>query len=1050
MLWLAHTHPATAAVAGVRLDAWLADAPCLCIAFHSHVAIVALAQSHPVAAGPVYPPLATVATVPLNARAIALAAAEDGVALLTDHPNPRVLFLRPTDGGTRASVSAVSLADTVHAPAELGTGMVRADALLVHTSCGVVSAVSSTGATQLPLPHPLLVSMAACADGPVAMLTIAPSPDAAGAGDPVLAFYAVNNASLKALAWPSADPMPEPLPAAAAHVPLPADAAASAHLLCGTPDGVLVFAETCILLVPPPAGTSRSSQKRRRVPDERHIPRLDVPPQLVVAATAVDAPGIDAVYAQSSGTLVGVCTADGELRMHTLATTSPAAGPQGVAYLGDGLVFVASAGGDSVLLYVPALAGAAGDAAEVHRWTNIGPSVDLCADSERTVTCSGTSPACSLRVVRRGVGSSVLAHIEAPGTIGVHALEHLLCVVSADGAQFVTTDGFTDVSAAVAPGLALEPPLAVARAADAFFYISHTRVSVVRAHTAAWDAPGEILAACVHGDRAIVATLDAVHVVDTHLHVSSRSVPFQTAGLAVAGDAVVAASWDPPAVMVLDSALAPAATWHAPGPITSLAGAWLGAPHVCVGLGSGEAVVLSLSLSVAKSIGTGRAPVDLAVLDAGVLACGERTVAIFADGMHIGHSALRYAGVRGAVQLHVRGAAPAALAVAGGVDIIALGQLDQLDVRTVPLGEHQPTSLTLGAFAALTTWPASGPHGAVRLLERDSLREVASAHLHPKERPNCSARIDDTPAGPLIVVGTGFIDPERIETLAGRLLGFSADTLAPAFALDVPGNVYAVQHAAGHIAAAIDAQVHTYELSGSEPRLCDRWGCAFIASSLVPGAPDEHGAQLVVGDAMRSLTVLRVDAGGQITELARDSDPYWTTAAAAYGKAHTYIGADIAMNVFLSRRMRAKDGEPSHMMRRDAGFHYGDIINKFGGPPHALRFCTAGGALGVVHELGADDSTALELVQSALVRETTSAGVSWDEWRTLRTDHRVAPAHGVIDGDFILRSFGNASRAVQERVIANAASIARRRDASLRPPSVDGVLALLDRLVLML
>lgn len=1049
MLWLAHTHPATAAVAGVRLDAWLADAPCLCIAFHSHVAIVALAQSHPAAAGPVYPPLATVTTVPLNARAIALAAADDGVALLTDHPNPRVLFLRPTDGGTGASVSAVSLADTVHAPAELGTGMVRADALLAHTSCGVVSAVSSTGATQLPLPHPLLVSMAASAGGPVAMLTIAPSPDTDGAGDPVLAFYSVNNSSLKALAWPSADPAPEPLPGAA-HVPLPADAAVGAHLLCGTRDGVLVFSETCILLVPPPAGASRSP-KRRRVPDERHIPRLDVPPQLVFAATAVEAPGVDAVYAQSSGALVGVCTGHGELRVRTLASTSPAAGPQGVAFLGDGLVFVASAGGDSVLMYIPELAGATGDAAEVHRWTNIGPSVDLCVDSERTVACSGTSPSCSLRVVRRGVGSSVLVHIEAPGIIGVHALAHLLCLVSVDGAQFVTTDGFADVSDAVAPGLALERPLAVAQATDAFFYISQTRVSVVRGHTASWDAPGEILAACVHRDRAIVATLDAIHVVDAHLHVSSSSVPFQTAGLAVAGDTVVAASWDPPAVMVLDSALAPAATWHAPGPITSLTGAWLGAPHVCVGLGSGEAVVLSATLSVVKTVGTGRSPVELAVLDAGVLAFGERTVAIFADGMHIGHSALRYAGVRGAAQLHVSGTAPVALAVAGGVDIIALGQLDQLDVRTVPLGEHQPTSLTLGTYAAVTTWPASGPHGTVRLLERDSLREVASAHLHPKERPNCSARIDDTPAGPLIVVGTGFVDPERIETLAGRLLGFSADTLAPAFALDVPGNVYAVQQAAaGHIAAAIDAQVHTYELGDSEPRLCDRWGCAFIASSMVPGAPDELGAELVVGDAMRSLTVLRVDASGRITELARDNDPYWTTAAAAYGKAHTYIGADIAMNMFLSRRMRAKDGEPSHMMRRDAGFHYGDIINKFGGPPHALRFCTAGGALGLVHELGADDSTALELVQSALVRETTSTGVSWDEWRTLRTDHRVAPAHGVIDGDFILRSFGNASRAVQERVVANAASIARRRDASLRPPSVDGVLALLDRLMLML
>ena len=1083
MLWLAHTHPPAAAVGGVRVDAWLRDSPCLCIAYHAHVAIVALARSQPVSDGPVYPPLATVATVPLNGRALALQVADGGVAVLTDHPDPHVLFLFPKCGGAIAKIEAVPLADPMRPAAELGMGLIRAGKLLAHSHRGVISAIDG-GATPLPLAHPTLISMAPVGDM-IATLSISsiPSkiPGLGELGDPVLSFHTVHGATLAPVPWSSDVPVPThaddasaappQFPAAAgrrldagarnareqewarsalakAHVPLPHPDALGAHLVCGAAHGVLVFSEESILFVPAPAdATCTPNPKRRCLPErgssEHSILRIAVSPQTVVAATAVDAPGADAIFARSDGQLYAVSVAEhASIHIRLLAAAPPAAGPQGVAYLGDGLVYIASAAGDSTLLYLEALVGGPSEPVEINRWPNIGPAVDMATDGSRIITCSGGGPTCSLRVVRRGVGSSTLAHVDAPGVIGVSALGQVLCLIFADGVQLVDLDGMKNVTGDYAEKLSLERPVAGGVSENA--YVSSRYVHFCDGSR--WEAPDEILAAAV-GTRVAVATVDAVHVPDG-LQARSAPLPFQAAALAFAGDMLAVAPWDSAHLVFLDSALSEAGSWTAPSPITALAAAF--DRCVLVGLASGDVVVLDVKRAAAvaplKSISTGSRPVELAEFDAGVIAYGDRTVAVYADGAHIAHSTLRYKRVRGAAQLHIGNAAPLAICVTDRVDIIALDSLQQLDIRTVALGDSQPTSLSIADCVAVTTRPSGSARGTVRLLDRATFAQRAQAELQPQEHPNCAVHIN-TPVGRVLVVGTGFPDPDRIETPAGRLIGFD-DALNVVFALDVHGNVYAVQQASGFVAAATDSQVQTFAVESGSLRMCDRWGCAFIASCLVAGAEDGQGTQLVVGDAMRSLTVLRVDAYGQIEELSRENDPYWTTAVCPYSDTE-FVGSDIAMNIFFARRMHTKDGNWSHSMRRTAGFHYGDMINRFvwGGAPRCLRFCTAGGALGVLLELDEVQSSALELVQSALVRES-QGGIAWDDWRTLRTEHRVSPAHGVIDGDFITREFGDAARDTQERIVALASSIARRREAQPPALTVDGVLATLDKLAL--
>ena len=281
--------------------------------------------------------------------------------------------------------------------------------------------------------------------------------------------------------------------------------------------------------------------------------------------------------------------------------------------------------------------------------------------------------------------------------------------------------------------------------------------------------------------------------------------------------------------------------------------------------------------------------------------------------------------------------------------------------------------------------------GHVRLFSDQSLQELHSYQLQRNERPNCmtSVTVGDEE---LLVVGTGFNDPKRLETTSGRILGFRVQSekdavgvksLSPVFATDVSGNVYASTSIGGHLVAAVDAQVIVYAVQRDKETgelsisVSSRWGCSFIASCLANSAKDRN--VLVVGDAMRSLTVLAVSDTGALTELARDLDPYWTTAVAAYDVARQqYLGADIAMNLFVTARVPTPvQDEWGHVMRRTAAFHYGDMINRFVPSPSAAtddvqpraQIGTAGGAIGVACEVEDELSALLDVVQQSLAQE---------------------------------------------------------------------------------
>lgn len=142
MLWLSQTHPASATVAAVRLDRWYPDGPCLCVAQQSALAFYTLAEHSTDAEGvqQAQRPLSLLERVPLRARILALEAirtdgAPDRVVVLTDHPVPRLIALRPTSASDVYDLAqprpwphihtetSLVLHDAARPPAELGLGL---------------------------------------------------------------------------------------------------------------------------------------------------------------------------------------------------------------------------------------------------------------------------------------------------------------------------------------------------------------------------------------------------------------------------------------------------------------------------------------------------------------------------------------------------------------------------------------------------------------------------------------------------------------------------------------------------------------------------------------------------------------------------------------------------------------------------------------------------------------------------------------------------------------------------------------------------------------
>ncbi|SPO25464.1 related to UV-damaged DNA-binding protein [Ustilago trichophora] len=563
-------------------------------------------------------------------------------------------------------------------------------------------------------------------------------------------------------------------------------------------------------------------------------------------------------------------------------------------------------------------------------------------------------------------------------------------------------------------------------------------------------------------------------------------------------------------------------------------------PHLLIGLGDGNLISFALNLpnpdsfsrtvglSDHKTVSLGTQSLKLSAIFTStgahaVAVSGSRPTLIYADAKRFSYNSLRHKDQRSVATLYSGPErAFCAFALAGSVQLASIGALKQQDVRTFPLGLDQPLAIAQWPSRkvfAVCTWTflprgssteMEKPRGAVRIMDQITLETLDEIRLDPDERPNCITVLR-AQGHEMLVVGTGFVSADAQETTSGRLIGYDVSPLVSLpssrtkssssdhisrrlktlFSHPENGNVYSLQPIRHRLAAAVNSEVKLYSIVDPRPhetipaprisvRQRGSWASSFIACNLAAVVSSvEDGKEedrVIVGDALRSMNVLKVDGiSGRLSEIARDCEPFWTSAVESLEE-EVYVGADVGFNLFTSHRVplgeevkarlrrgreresersirasdsaRGKEQEYAHVMERKAVWHYGDMINKFARTSLVpttdssssnsaisprLMFCTAAGAIGVIAIIRDAEADLLARVERNITTTILnpppsssslggSAGVvgniSHTDWRTLRTDHRISPPRGVLDGK-ILQMFidGRLNREEKEKVV---------------------------------
>ncbi|KAE8213472.1 hypothetical protein CF327_g3020 [Tilletia walkeri] len=536
--------------------------------------------------------------------------------------------------------------------------------------------------------------------------------------------------------------------------------------------------------------------------------------------------------------------------------------------------------------------------------------------------------------------------------------------------------------------------------------------------------------------------------------------------------------------------------------------------------GSSEGVP-KLTINDRRTISLGSTPVrSLTPLRStkgveGILVAGDKSILLYEQNGRLSYSALSYGPLRAAsatlpagphrpsevILLQSSGSSShnSASSSSSSLHVLQVGEAKKIEIETLGLGVDNPLGIALDgsegkrAFGVVT-WKyvaegegavvdakgkskkGKGVRGKVIVVDQESFETIDSLDLEAGEHPHCIECVnlgDRT----FFVVGTGWDNPMESETLSGRIIGLelvpsrwkSGDReLSIAFSQKVRGGVNAVVGAEGCIVAAINSQVVLYKTRPSQSAERElslqrhaAWACAFFATTLV--APRADPGRLLVGDAMRSFVVLKLDVeNDKLVEIARECDPSWTSAVEELSSVgQSFVGADMSFNLFVSARtvMNAavqarkeqqvvagggmvegsSNVEPvaerdfTHVIKRRGAFHLGDMVNRFrkGALLHAeglsilkdtirpnIVFCTAGGALGILADIGRRSSTLLSgLVQAVDAEYPTLGNIPLREWRAFRTDHREMMSFGFVDGDVLLGRFLGLGEGERERVV---------------------------------
>ena len=446
------------------------------------------------------------------------------------------------------------------------------------------------------------------------------------------------------------------------------------------------------------------------------------------------------------------------------------------------------------------------------------------------------------------------------------------------------------------------------------------------------------------------------------------------------------------------------------------------APHVLVGMGDGVLVAFHLNSTAAatslvelRRVVLGRTPITLTTFAgaAGVMhvfaACDRPTV-VFAAPPRPGRASsgkLIYANVDAAhapsvsavaalppaaVDTAAGAAAPCARLVLASNGSLIIGSIDavqRMHVKAIPLGEqprrvaHLRASRTvvvategprLSPSISAAAAPEAVEAGALRIFDDASFVPLGAAfELDPHEVVTALAVVS-LGGESHIVAGSAYLIDDEEEPSRGRIIVLAvrgtndAREITLQASIEVSGGVnafaalVAAPGAPERLVATVNSKVVVYDVAqdghGSAGNSIELSPIASYLGSILSLYLDASGALIVVGDLMRSVTLLRFatsERGATLDEVAVEQSNNWMTAVALIDGGATVLGAEHFYNIFTAARAtdiaaaKARDSESSLSVRASpqggstfggedddatrldvtGEFHTGEFINRF-------------------------------------------------------------------------------------------------------------------------
>eukprot|EP00042_Codosiga_hollandica_P058516 m.883598 g.883598 ORF g.883598 m.883598 type:complete len:1092 (+) comp59884_c0_seq2:68-3343(+) len=651
-----------------------------------------------------------------------------------------------------------------------------------------------------------------------------------------------------------------------------------------------------------------------------------------------------------------------------------------LAYVDEGVVFVASLFGDSKVIKLSTTEVADGRFfEELASFSNIGPIIDMCVmeldrkGQTQVVTCSGARQDGSLRIIRNGIGILEGATLDMPSLQGIWALRHQEATPKHDllALSFLDQTAFLAINGEELEGVSIEG--ASSTTATLFCgnvsplhwtQVSESSVRLISCSTGTlageWIPPnGRPISSCAAaGSLLLVASAADLFLLDLSdnivlvtsavLQQEISCVDLQIASEGRPEYAAVGLWTDLTVRLLRIPSLEEISQLALGGTVIARSLALTefdGVRYLLTALGDGslQHTVISpasYDFGESKKVTLALQPIELRRFphngSTHVFASSDRPCVIYSNHKQLLFSSVNVQEVKRVCALDAE-AFPNSLVLVNstGLTIGKIDEIQKLQIDSVPLGEsplrvaHQASSQTICVATLDESRSTETCEGAsyLRLFNSFTFERLDSVALKAQESPSCiiSCSLAETP---YFVVGTAIVNSQEDEPSVGFISVYSVvdARLHLEFTIETAGAPNTISPFRDGIAVGVRSKLVYYKFTNTDSNKQLKSVASFTGHVMVLFSK-AIGNHVLIGDLMRSVSLLNFDETKSAFEMiGLDHNPNWMTAVTLLPN-DVCLGCESSFNLFACMINEPVEGDKTRQMEICGQFHLGDFIN---------------------------------------------------------------------------------------------------------------------------